>query len=158
MLVLATLVLAGGPKGFFENPAYILGLPLLILGALGALIALSPLEIRWPERRATPAAEAEEELLELPEGHPGPASYVRVAVGLGIVEALELVVYYAAGEGEAGLALLLLLTVVQFALVALWFMHLRFDSRVFSTVFVGGLVLAGALFVVVLATLGASLV
>jgi hypothetical protein len=37
-------------------------------------------------------------------------------------------------------------------------MHLKFDSRLFSTFFVGGLILVAALFVIVLATLGGGLV
>jgi hypothetical protein len=37
-------------------------------------------------------------------------------------------------------------------------MHLRFDSRLFSTLFVGGFALAAAVFIVVLATLGGNLV
>jgi hypothetical protein len=40
----------------------------------------------------------------------------------------------------------------------MWFMHLRFDNRLFSTFFVGGLMLVATLFVVVLATLGGKLV
>jgi hypothetical protein len=36
-------------------------------------------------------------------------------------------------------------------------MHLRFDNRLFSTLFTGGLMLVAAIFIVVLATLGASL-
>jgi cytochrome c oxidase subunit IV len=32
--------------------------------------------------------------------------------------------------------------IVKFGTVAAWFMHLRFDSRLFRRVFVGGLILA----------------
>ena len=56
------------------------------------------------------------------------------------------------------LGLLLVLSAMKFVLVMLWFMHLRFDSPLFSTLFTGGLLLAVALFMVVLATLGSSLV
>ena len=38
MFTLAALVLAGGAKEFFENPAYLLGIPLVALGAVGMLI------------------------------------------------------------------------------------------------------------------------
>jgi len=74
------------------------------------------------------------------------------------VEVLEIIVYYAGVLGDSSLSFLLLLTVVQFALIAMWFMHLRFDSRLFSGLLVGGLTLALALFIVVLAIFGASLV
>ena len=159
MLTLANVILSPGPKGFFENPGYLIGLPLVILGAIGLLIAFSPVELRWPQRQGAAAVGHGAEVSAGAGAHPGPAQYVRVAVALVVVEVLEVVVFYAdvLGEGLA-LAILLLLTVIQFALVALWFMHLRFDSKLFSILFVGGLLLVAALFFIVLASLGASLV
>ncbi len=41
MIELLTVILAADGKAFFENPAYILGIPLLAIGALGVLVALS---------------------------------------------------------------------------------------------------------------------
>jgi len=157
MLTLATWLLATpGPKGVFENPAYLLGLPLLALGALGVLIALSPVEIRWPQWQ--PGVPEVEELLPPPEGHPTAEVYVRVGLILAAVTALEVVVYYIEALSGALLAILLVLSAGKFALVALWFMHLRFDNRLLSIFFTGGLLLVAALFMVVLASLGASLV
>lgn len=156
MLTLATWLLATpGPKGVFENPAYLLGLPLLALGALGVLLALSPIDIRWPQPQ--PPAEVEE-LLPAPEGHPTAEVYVRVGLILGVVTAIEVAVYYIEALGGVLLAILLVLSAGKFAMVALWFMHLRFDNRLLSMFFTGGLALVVTLFVVVLATLGASLV
>ena len=85
--------------------------------------------------------------------HPEPWEYVRVAMVLVIVEALELVVFYLDVLGRTALPLLLMLTVVQFALVALWYMHLKFDSRYFSWLFVCGMILAAAIFIAAWATL-----
>jgi len=53
---------------------------------------------------------------------------------------------------------LLALSAMKFVLVALWFMHLRFDTRLFSILFGGGLALIVALIMVVLATLGSNLI
>lgn len=150
-----------------EDPRLLLGIPLLVLGGVGALVALATLvsAVRIPAwwfepaggqprpPQVAPAAAARGE-----GAHPGPAIYVRVAMAMAVVEALEVVVYYAGVLGDSSLSFLLLLTVVQFALIAMWFMHLRFDSRLFSWLLVGGLVLAFALFIVVLAIFGASLV
>ncbi len=166
MLESTALVLAGGVKGFLENSAYVLGLPLVVLGVIGVLIALSPLEIRWPERQETQAAEAEVELapgaeVEVApgaEGHPTPVVYVQVGLILAVVTAVEVVAYYVDLAQGALLGILLALSGMKFAMVALWFMHLRFDSRLFSALFTGGLALVAALFFVVLATLGANLV
>ena len=49
-------VLAGGVKGFLEDPELLLGVPLLVLGILGLLLVLTPLELRWPQR-SEPAPE-----------------------------------------------------------------------------------------------------
>ncbi len=43
MLLLTDLVLAGGVKGFLENPEFAWGVPLLVLGVLGILMVLLPL-------------------------------------------------------------------------------------------------------------------
>lgn len=157
MLELLPVILSPGAKGFFENAAFLIGLPLVILGALGILIALSPIELRWPQRQPA-AAEAEVELLPGAEGHPTAAVYVRVGLILAVVTFVEVAVYYIDALEGALLGILMVLSATKFLMVALWFMHLRFDSRVFSILFGGGMLLVVALFFVVLASLGASLV
>ena len=42
------------------------------------------------------------------------------------------------------------LSVVKFALVVLWFMHLRFDNPIFKRIFVFGLMLAVVVYLIVL--------
>ena len=39
--------------------------------------------------------------------------------------------------------ILLVLSTIKFAMVVMWFMHLKFDNKLFSVLFIGGLVLAG---------------
>ena len=156
MLALATVLLSSpGPKGFFENEAYLIGLPLVILGVLGVLLAFSPVELRWPQP-AQPVAEGEMEVAA--EGHPDAGTYVAVGLILAVVTVLEVAIYYVDALQGALLGMLLTLSALKFVMVALWFMHLRFDNRLFTILFVGGLALVAALFFVVLASLGASLV
>jgi len=154
MLEALTMVLSGGPKAFFENSAYLLGIPLVALGVLGFLMVLSPVELRWPQTTVA----APPELLPAPEGHPTAAVYVRVGAFLAFVTLFEVIIYYVNLAQGALLAVLLSLSLLKFVMVVLWFMHLRFDSRIFSILFTGGLVLVLALFFVVLGTLGSSLV
>jgi cytochrome c oxidase subunit 4 len=90
--------------------------------------------------------------------HPTPMDYVKVGLALAVVTLVEVGVYYVDALRDYLAAILIVLSALKFSLVVLWFMHLRFDSRIFSTMFVGGLALALAVFAVVLATLGASLV
>jgi hypothetical protein len=43
MLVVLAPILAGGAKGFFEDPAYLIGIPLVALGAIGLLFVILPI-------------------------------------------------------------------------------------------------------------------
>ncbi len=117
---------------------------------------MSPIELKWPQ----PApAEEEYEIFDHPaDGHPDAAEYVKIGVILAAITAVEVAIYYVDALGDTLLPILLVLSGVKFVTVALWFMHLRFDSRLLSIMFSTGIVLATALFVVVLSTIGASLV
>src|SRR2546426_10541510 len=67
--------------------------------------------------------------------HPTEAQYVRVAVILAVLTALEVTVYYISGLKTVLVPILVVLAVTKFSMVALWFMHLRFDSRMFRRLF-----------------------
>ena len=110
-----------------------------------------------PEEQAA-AQRAQEAAARHERPHPTPLQYVKIGVALAFVTAVEVAIFYTDLSQGVLIALLLALSAVKFILVAMWFMHLRFDNRLFSGLFVGGLALAGAIFIVVLATLGAGLV
>ncbi len=100
----------------------------------------------------SPTADAPREDHEL-EHHPNPRKYVVVALILAVVTAVEVAIYYIPSVAERpGLLIpsLLIFAVVKFVMVAGYFMHLKFDSRVFRRFFVAGLVIALAIFGVVL--------
>jgi cytochrome c oxidase subunit 4 len=89
------------------------------------------------------------------EGHPGPRQYVVVAVVLAVITGLEVALFYVDFLPSAVVvAALLVLMVIKFATVALWFMHLRFDSPIYKRLFVTGIVLALSVFLIVLLTFG----
>lgn len=69
-------MLATGAKAFFENPAVLIGIPLLALGLLGVLLTFAPLG-----RRATDGGEGEVWAPELP---PLSTALWAGAVGLGL--------------------------------------------------------------------------
>jgi cytochrome c oxidase subunit 4 len=143
-------------KDFFENPAQLVGYPLLVLGLIGAGIAFLA---AFAPNMQTLGAEGEQTRYGAAAEHagPGPGEYVLVGVVLAALTALEVAVYYVTAIGEAALTIILaVLMVNKFVLVVLFFMHLRFDNRLFSTLFTGGLMLAIAVFIVLLTTLGAS--
>jgi cytochrome c oxidase subunit 4 len=148
------LMLADGAKEFFEKPEFLLGIPLLVAGVLGLVLVMTPADIRWPERTAFERGP----LLPEETGHPNARVYVQVGMVLAIVTAVEVALYYIDMASGALLGLLIVLSMLKFLLVVLWFMHLRFDNRIFSILFFGGMGLAFAIFVAVLAMMGANLV
>ena len=84
--------------------------------------------------------------------HPGAGEYVRIAAILAIITAVEVAIYYIeALDPKALTVMLLVLSACKFTLVALFFMHLKFDNRIFSTFFTGGLVMTVLAFIAVLA-------
>jgi cytochrome c oxidase subunit 4 len=79
--------------------------------------------------------------------------YVKVALFLGVVTAAEVVMSYTIDFwGPIFLPLLLLLMAIKFFVVVLFFMHLRFDNRLFSVMFYMGLGLAVGVYIAALFT------
>jgi cytochrome c oxidase subunit 4 len=83
--------------------------------------------------------------------HPGSAEYVRIALILGAITAVEVLIYYFDLDHRTLVGSLIILSAAKFALVAGFFMHLKFDSKIFTTFFAGALVMAIAAFIAVLA-------
>ncbi len=79
--------------------------------------------------------------------------YIKVALLLAVLTAAEVLIYFAP-PGPLEVPLLLILMVVKFEIVVAYFMHLRFDNKLFTWMFVGGLVLAIAVY----AAMGTSMV
>ncbi|PYM94507.1 MAG: cytochrome C oxidase subunit IV [Candidatus Rokuibacteriota bacterium] len=90
--------------------------------------------------------------------HATVGTYIRVALVLTGVTALEVGVIYVRQLAPIVVPLLLAMSAAKFALVVLFFMHLRYDSRVLTLVFVGPLILAAGLAVALMTLSGAFLV
>ncbi len=87
--------------------------------------------------------------------HPTPRDYWVIAFILGVITAAEVALSYMDFLGFGGPVLLIIMAIAKFAIVALWFMHLRFDLAVYSRLFVVGIIGAISMFLVVLATFAA---
>jgi cytochrome c oxidase subunit 4 len=85
--------------------------------------------------------------------HPSPVRYVGIAVLLAVITALEVALYYINMPEALMVVLLLILATAKFALVAGFFMHLKFDSPMLRRVFITGIILAGAVYTIALLTL-----
>lgn len=85
--------------------------------------------------------------------HPSDRNYVMIALLLGVITAVEIAFYV--WEDDLGAAVapgLIIMMVVKFFIVAAWFMHLRFDSKIFSRLFIAGVALAVAVYLATLTT------
>ena len=78
--------------------------------------------------------------------------YVQVALILALLTAMEVYASYADWMGAGFIPLLIFLMTIKFFSVVLFFMHLKFDSPIFSWLFYAGLGLAVTVYVVTLFT------
>lgn len=83
--------------------------------------------------------------------HPSDWKYVQIAIILALLTAAEVTTYYV-DLGPSEIPLLLTLMAIKFTLVVMWFMHLKFDSPLFTRTFVAGLAMAVVVYVAVLST------
>jgi cytochrome c oxidase subunit 4 len=82
--------------------------------------------------------------------------YVKVALLLAAITALEVFTYFESvvDWGKALIPALLVMMVVKFGIVVAYFMHLKFDSKVFTQIFVAGLLFAGGVYIVMILAFG----
>lgn len=89
--------------------------------------------------------------------HPTPAQYWKIAVVLAVLTAVEVAMFYIDQELELGALnaiILIVLALLKFVIVVGWYMHLRYEKPMLNRFFTAGFVLATALYLVVLASLG----
>ena len=86
--------------------------------------------------------------------HPTSAKYVAIALILAVITLVEVAIVYMDFLGGVLGPVLVILSAAKFALVVMFFMHLRFDNRLFSTMFVTGLLLATGVLIALLALFG----
>ncbi|MDZ7674608.1 MAG: cytochrome C oxidase subunit IV family protein [Acidimicrobiales bacterium] len=92
------------------------------------------------------------------EHHPSDGTYWKVGAILGAITLAEISTYFIADppyDHELAPLLigsLLVMMVAKFAAIGAYFMHLKFDSPILRWAFIGGLVLAVGVYLVVLAT------
>ncbi len=77
--------------------------------------------------------------------------YIVIALILAAITALEVSTYYV-DFGPLFLPSLLIMMVIKFVMVVSYFMHLKFDNKLFSWLFYAGLFLAIGVYVTALAT------
>ncbi len=86
--------------------------------------------------------------------HPGAKEYLGIAVVLTVITAIEVAVFYIPAMHPVLVPTLLTLSALKFALVAMFYMHLKFDHKLFSWLFVVPMALALAVILALMKLFG----
>jgi len=82
-------------------------------------------------------------------------TYLLVAAVLAVITAVEVAVFYVTVLARYLAPILIVLSAAKFALVVMFFMHLKSDHRVFRGLFAGPLAIAVAIVLALMALFGA---
>ena len=100
-------------------------------------------------------AEHDQELPRPSEhSHPGAKEYLGIAVLLTVITAVEVAVFYIPAMKPMLVPTLLTLSALKFALVAMFYMHLKFDARLFSWLFVVPMIVIAVIILMLLRLFG----
>lgn len=101
----------------------------------------------------TAARDHETSQHEAEHAHPSDWQYIKIALLLAVLTALEVFTYFESVHNLSDAVLYVVLTVLmvlKFIYVVAWFMHLKFDSMIFRRVFQVGIVMALAVYLIML--------
>jgi len=88
--------------------------------------------------------------------HPTWDTYWKVAVILTLITAVEVWVYYvpAITQSRIFVPMLLFMSAVKFVIVVMFYMHLKYDNRLFRALFTGPLIIAATTIVALMFLFG----
>jgi len=86
--------------------------------------------------------------------HPTPRDYLFIALILAVITAAEVAVTYADALDAVVAPLLIVMSGAKFTIVVGYFMHLKFEQKLYRNLFLIGLIAAPILFGAVLLTFG----
>ncbi len=142
-------------KAFFEDPAQLVGAPLLVIGGLGLLIAM--VTLMFSPSMPTAATAQGHAVTTVRRGVVQPtletyAGIIGIVLGLTVIELL----LFAFGiKYPVFIGILFGMTVLKITLVIMFFFHLKFDSRMFTTAFLSTFaIIAAAAVLIVSAFVG----
>ena len=84
--------------------------------------------------------------------HASDTLYIQIALGLAFLTGLEVAWPYIIDDGPVLMWPLLVVMAIKFVIIAAFFMHLKFDSKVLTRVFYTGLLLAVGVYIAALTT------
>ncbi len=86
--------------------------------------------------------------------HPTAPTYLKVAVILTVITAVEVAIYYVPALRGVLVPMLLIFSAVKFAIVVGYYMHLKFDAVIYSRLFLGPLTIASLMVIVLMLLFG----
>lgn len=86
--------------------------------------------------------------------HPTPATYFKVAMALSVLTAIEVAIFYVTQLSYGIIPILAILSIGKFALVVMYYMHLKFDSKIFTGMFFFGMMVATGVVLALMALFG----
>ena len=86
-------------------------------------------------------------------GHGTPAFYAIVGLILAVITLVEFLIFYVESLGVLLIPIMLILSLMKFVIVVAFFMHLRFDNKIFTYLFFAGFILAAVISVALLVLL-----
>ena len=87
------------------------------------------------------------------DGHGTPAFYAIVGLILAVITLVEFLIFYVESLGVLLIPIMLILSLMKFVIVVAFFMHLRFDNKIFTYLFFAGFLLAAVISVALLVLL-----
>ncbi|GIS28414.1 MAG: cytochrome C oxidase subunit IV family protein [Chloroflexota bacterium] len=87
------------------------------------------------------------------DGHGTPAFYAIVGLILAVITLVEFLIFYVESLGVLLIPIMLILSLMKFVIVVAFFMHLRFDNKLFTYLFFAGFILAAVIAVALLVLL-----
>ena len=86
--------------------------------------------------------------------HPGAREYLAIGFLLLVITIVEVAIYYIPAMKPVLVPSLLTLSATKFALVAMFYMHLKFDHKLFSWLFVVPMFIAAAVILALMKLFG----
>lgn len=85
------------------------------------------------------------------EAHASNRTYVQIAIILAIITIAEVIIWYLPSVRGVLIPALIILSVAKFVMVVGFFMHLKYDNRIFRFMFAAGLAVTLGVYLAVLA-------
>ena len=83
--------------------------------------------------------------------HPPIMQYVLIAAILAIITAIEVATYYIESIESFLVYILIVLSVIKFVIVVGYYMHLKFDNKLFTWLFASGIITGGSVVIALIA-------